>query len=60
MPDLSDGLRPAKYWEDQANEARSRAAEMLSFSARDTLLDVGRLCDAMAKRAREREARDAA
>ena len=57
MPE-DTGLRTAKYWHDRADEARAKADEMLDRLARDTMLDIAKKYDLMARLAAEREGRD--
>ena len=48
--------RGSKYWQDRAEEARARAAEMRDASAVLTMSEIACLYDQMAKRAADREA----
>lgn len=44
------GPRDSKYWTDRAEEARTRAANMVSNAGRITMLEIARMYDQMAER----------
>jgi hypothetical protein len=51
-----DGLRSSRYWQDRADEARAKAAEMRSSSAQSVMLEIAAKYERMADRAALREA----
>jgi len=53
--DGNQGMRSARYWQDRAEEARSRAEGMRDDYAKKTLLGIAHMYDLMARRAAERE-----
>jgi len=53
--DSSGGMHSARYWQDRAEEARSRASEMRDDYARSTMLGLANMYDLMARRAADRE-----
>ena len=57
LSDSEEGLRSARYWRERAEEARAMAEQMLDRVARETMLEIARRYDIMAKLAAEREAR---
>ena len=52
----SDGLRSSDYCRERAEEARARAEGIHDDAVRETMLQIARTYDAMAKRAAAREA----
>jgi len=53
--DANQGMHSAHYWQDRAEEARSRAEGMRDDYAKKTLLGIAHMYDLMAKRAAKRE-----
>jgi hypothetical protein len=52
----SDGLRSSDYCRERAEEARARAEGMHDDAAKETMLQIARTYDAMAKQAAAKEA----
>jgi hypothetical protein len=50
----NQGLRTPEYWRDRAEEARAKADEMRDPAARETMLDVAKSYERMAKLASRR------
>ena len=56
--DNPDEKRPPSFWRDRADEARAKAANMVSEAGRQSMLEIARLYDGLANRSAIREARE--
>jgi hypothetical protein len=49
---------PSSFWRDRAEEARAKAAKMVSLDGKHSMLEIARIYDRLAAEAAEREARN--